>query len=144
MTVGPEDDSSWTFTIHKNLICKHLSFLRKAFTSSYKKGMTVISTYQTTSLKALSFSRDDYSPAADFNTNGLTSLALFGVSVNIMADRLLVEAIQSVAFGCLRQGSGSFKCLLHRRSLCPQKPTQHPRHIYDTTKRKLVDNFIPN
>jgi hypothetical protein len=62
MTVGPEDDSSWAFTIHKNLICKHLSFLRKTFTSSYKKGMTVISTYQTTSLKALSFSRDDYSP----------------------------------------------------------------------------------
>jgi hypothetical protein len=38
MTVGPEDDSFWTFTIHKNLICKHLSLFRKAFTSSYQKG----------------------------------------------------------------------------------------------------------
>lgn len=103
ITVGPEDNSSQTFTIHKNLICKHSSFFRKAFTSGYKEGndghINLPDNWPESFELLYGWLHSGQVEAANFYTNSLTSPALFWVSVYIMADRLLV---QSVAFGRLR------------------------------------------
>jgi hypothetical protein len=82
ITVGPEDDSSRTFSVHKNLICKHSSFFRKAFTNSCKEGNDGHINLPDDCPESFEllyewlYSRQV--KAADFYTNGLTSPAPSG------------------------------------------------------------------
>jgi hypothetical protein len=81
ITVGPEDNSSRTFTIHKNLICKHSSFFRKAFTSNNEEGsdghINLPDDWPESFELLYGWLRSGQVEVANFYTNGLTSPALF-------------------------------------------------------------------
>src|SRR5947209_2348718 len=107
--------------------------------------MTVTSTCWTTGLKALSFSMDGYTPdrssrpILDERSDLARSFGLSWVSVCIMADRLLVEAIQSVVFGRLREIFNDKIQVISNARLIEDlfahgSPPQHPRSIYDMTQ----------
>ena len=105
ITVGvvEEQDASRTFTIHKNLICQHSDYFRKAFSASYKEGndghMNLPGDWPESFEVVYGWLYSRQVEAADFYTNGRISPALFWVSVYIMSDRLLIKETQSIAFG---------------------------------------------
>jgi hypothetical protein len=107
ITVGSEDDSSRTFTIHKSLICMHSAYFHKAFTTTYKEGndghMNLPEDWPESFAVVYGWMYSGQVEAADSYTKGLISPALFWVSVYLMADRLLVGKIQSIAFHRLRE-----------------------------------------
>lgn len=101
ITVGNEDISQ-TFAVHKNLICMHSEYFRKAFTCSYREGndghMNLPEDWPESFEVLYSWLYSGQVEAADFYTKGAISPALFWVSVYLMGDRLLVQQIQSIAF----------------------------------------------
>jgi hypothetical protein len=107
ITVGLEDNSSRTFTLHKNLICMHSDYFRKAFTSTYKEGndghMNLPEDWPESFEVFYGWLYSGQVEAADFYTKGLISPALFWVSVYLMSDRLLVGKVRSIAFDRLKE-----------------------------------------
>jgi len=74
-------NSSRTFTIHKNLICKYSSFFRKAFTSNNEEGsdghINLPDDWPESFELLYGWLRSGQVEVANFYTNGLTSPALF-------------------------------------------------------------------